>query len=101
MNPPHHQPEVPKPVKARVSGTDARSTATPHAGDEQVVLHVEARPGRRRNRVQIVVLVAFMLGLVALATWGFLSRREGERGSQGTADILPKNSVALINSSTP
>jgi soluble lytic murein transglycosylase len=49
-----------------------------------------------------VALAALALALVALATWGWLQRNgQGTQASQASQDILPKDAVALVNSTTP
>src|SRR2546421_597795 len=78
---PLHQPENSPPTKARV------------------LIETSRGPRPSALRLQTAVLAAFLVGLVALATWGFLARREAEQSPEG--DALPKDAVALINSSTP
>ncbi len=113
MNPPQ-QPENPPPVKAKVFGADPYARSLQAANDKTEGVRDQGSgignpntrtasrsliPDPRSLRWQTAILAAFLLGLVALATWGFLSR--GGSGSAPVADMLPEDPVALINSSTP
>src|ERR1043165_5205979 len=95
MNP-AEQPEIPPPMKARVSNAQVQS---PQQVNSRQVLTPSESGGWRRSVLQTAILVVFLLGLVALATWGLLSKRD--EGQSGAGDALPKDAVALINSSTP
>jgi soluble lytic murein transglycosylase len=56
------------------------------------------RPRKRPNPLLVGALVLFCLGLVGLSTWWLLSRREA---APAAPDMLPTDSVRLINSETP
>src|SRR5438876_10124633 len=101
MNPPDQpdtSPPTTPPIKARVPDVGI--------GDQGPGIRDQFRnpdprppiPGPPPRRLQTAVLAAFLVGMVALAAWGFLSRRDA--GSPQVADTLPKDAVALINSST-
>src|SRR5918912_3633311 len=100
MTSPHHPESVPV-VKARVAGAGQLPPQAPQApGSPAGQPPPENTPASRKrpNRLQVAALGLFGLGLVALSTWWLLSRRE----AAGSApDMIPKDSVRLINSQTP
>ncbi len=95
-NPPHTDPPLPK---AGVSESDQ-----PPAQESRptTLLVPEARPRRTYTRLNVAMAVGIAMlaiGLVALATWSYLSKQSNSAPA-AQAD-LPKDAIALINSSTP
>ncbi|MEO8287701.1 MAG: transglycosylase SLT domain-containing protein [Chloroflexota bacterium] len=103
-NPPHTDPP-----SARVRRYDTG----PLSSEEQPVAASEApqpastaaaaptRPARTRPNLLMVLGIALLsVGLIALATWSYLSKQTGTSPASGESD-LPKDTIALINSSTP
>ncbi|MBF6613145.1 MAG: transglycosylase SLT domain-containing protein [Chloroflexi bacterium] len=88
----------PDPPKARVSITQTapltpqEASAAPEEGQVP-----KPRVKRKRTTMGLIATGIFILLLLALSTWWFISRDNGAMTSQG----LPKETIALINSSTP
>ncbi len=88
----------PDPPKARVSITQTapltpqEASAAPEEGKV-----VKPRVRRKRTALGLIATGIFILLLLALSTWWFISRDNGAMSSQG----LQKETIALINSSTP
>jgi len=95
-NPPHTDPPLPK---ARVSESDPPPAQESHS---TTLLVPDVRPRRAYTRLNLVMAIGIALlsiGLVALATWSYLSK-QSDSAPAAQAD-LPKDAIALINSSTP
>jgi len=93
-NPPHTDPPSPK---ARVSDPPPAQESPP-----TTLLVPDAGPRRVYTRLNVVMAIGIALlsiGLVALATWSYLSKQSDSAPVAQTD--LPKDAIALINSSTP
>jgi soluble lytic murein transglycosylase len=94
---PNHTHTDPPSVQARVSET---GPLTPHEPQATTPKAPGPKPQRVRPNIFMVVGIALLsVGLVVLATWSYLYK-QSDPASPGKSD-LPKDTIALINSSTP
>src|SRR5690349_19253570 len=99
MNSSPHPDTLPT-SKARVDGAAQPEPQVPHGAPAPLPGN-SPPPRKRRNRLLLGSLVLFCLALVGVSTWWLVSRREAAPAGPAAPDMLPTDSVSLINSLTP
>jgi soluble lytic murein transglycosylase len=101
---PQPQHTDPPSVQARVPQTGPLSSEEPQPQPQPTAPQPTASKPKpvRPNALMVVGIALLSIGLVALATWTYLSKQNAPAFSDpsGQSD-LPRDTIALINSSTP
>lgn len=101
---PHPQHTDPPSIQARVPQTGPlppeEPQPQPQATAPQPTVTASKPKPVRPNAFMVVGIAILSIGLVALATWTYLSRQNDPADPSGASE-LPKETIALINSSTP